>query len=214
MTASDRKVDVSGIDNHEFTGIQIVTTGGVVKSQRDEMIAIFHQFVYVPGVKTIISYTQLEAFAINIYNKSKKLQRGEQCITTLEGFFIPMNFINGLPYVPIRPFSVKEQKYFIHIVLTSDEEWDPSVIDKNITDDTAAMEAIIPNPIGYYNSDNLPINSYGIPNPVSINFHFMDIEQIRDDITDYQVLVNDVRPSRKDYEKYKDYFLRVPINVI
>ena len=33
LSATDRTVDVSGIDNHQMTNLNIVTTGGVARSQ-------------------------------------------------------------------------------------------------------------------------------------------------------------------------------------
>ena len=154
IATSDRKLDVSGIDNHELTGLKIVIAGGVVTSQRDKIVVIFHQFAYVPGGKTIILCPQLESFGIIIDNKSKVLKRGEQCITTLEGYVIPMNSINGLPYIPIRPFPNAEWNTLPHIILTSDMEWDPSFLDHNITNDDNPIEAFPLNPTNYNNSEN------------------------------------------------------------
>ena len=57
-----RTVDVSGIDNHEITGLPIVTVGGVVQSQRGPVIAIMHQYAYTGQGKTIHSSAQLEWF--------------------------------------------------------------------------------------------------------------------------------------------------------
>jgi hypothetical protein len=37
-----RSIDIQGIDNHQVTNKPIVTTGGVVKSQRGNVIAILH----------------------------------------------------------------------------------------------------------------------------------------------------------------------------
>ena len=214
IAISDRKVDVSGIDNHELTGLKIVTAGGVVKSQRGEIIVILNQFAYIPGGKTILSCPQLEAFGMDVDDRSKKLQRGEQCITTLEGFVIPMNFVNGLPYIPIRPFTNAEWNSLPHVILTSDEEWDPSIIDGNVTDDEAIMNNIPINPTNYDNSENNRINSYGMPIAVNANLHLLSNDSISDEIDSSEVQVNEQRPSRKQYEKYKDYFLHVPLNVI
>ena len=73
IETSDRKVDFSGIDNHELTGLKVVTAGGVIKSQRCDIIVILIQFAYVPGVKTILSCSHLEPFVIDVDKKLKKL---------------------------------------------------------------------------------------------------------------------------------------------
>ena len=51
IATSDRKVDVSGIDNHKLTGLKIVTAGGVVKSQRGKIIVIFINLHMYLGAK-------------------------------------------------------------------------------------------------------------------------------------------------------------------
>jgi len=48
IVTTDRRVDISGIDNHQMTGLKIVTAGGVVPTQRGEVIGIFHQYASVP----------------------------------------------------------------------------------------------------------------------------------------------------------------------
>jgi len=58
----DRVVDVTGIDNHQMGNLPIVTTGGVSKSQRGEILVILHQYALIPNGKAIHSSLQLEAF--------------------------------------------------------------------------------------------------------------------------------------------------------
>ena len=121
ITKTDREVDVSGIDNHQMTNLPIVTAGGVVSSQRGEVLVILHQYAYVPQGKTIHSSIQLESFKNKVDDRSTKVAGGTQSITTLEGFTFPLNFVNGLPYLKIRPFSDQEWDELPHVVLTSDE---------------------------------------------------------------------------------------------
>ena len=132
---TDREVDVSGIDNHQMTNLRIVTAGGVVSTQRGEVLLVMHQYAHVPQGKTIHSAIQLESFGHKVDDRSLKLKQGSQTITTLDGYVIPMNFINGLPYMPIRPYTDTEWTTLPHAILTSDVDWDPSIIDHVITDD-------------------------------------------------------------------------------
>ena len=212
IAVTDRKVDVSGIDNHELTGLKIVTAGGVVKSQRGEVIAIIHQMAHVPGGKTIISSPQLEHFGIDVDDKNQKLQKGKQCLTTPEGYVIPMNFINGLPYIPIRPFSKNEWDTLAHVVLSSDTEWDPSILDSNITDNEMAMKSCDINPTQHDNTAYARIAEYGMPKTVHANFHLMDNTSIHGELV--QVNDNETRPSVQDFNSYRKYFLDVPPDVI
>ena len=42
-----RLVDVTGIDRHQVTDLPILTVGGVVLSQRENVIVIMHQYAYL-----------------------------------------------------------------------------------------------------------------------------------------------------------------------
>jgi len=87
-------VDVQGINNHQMVDIPIATVGGVINTQRGEVIAILHQYA---GVGTSIhSPAQLEWYRNDVNDKSIKVG-GLQCITTLEGYVIPLNIVQGLP---------------------------------------------------------------------------------------------------------------------
>ena len=48
IATTDRRVDISGIENHQMTGLKIVTAGGVIPTQQGEVIGIFHQYTSVP----------------------------------------------------------------------------------------------------------------------------------------------------------------------
>ena len=56
-----RNVGVQGIDNHKMNNIPIVTTGGVTRTQRGEVILILNQYVYVSKITSINSSPQTEA---------------------------------------------------------------------------------------------------------------------------------------------------------
>ena len=60
---------------------------------------------------------------------------GTQTISTPEGFTFPLDVINGLHYLPLRLFLDQEWKTLPHVVLTSDSDWDPSTLDKSLSED-------------------------------------------------------------------------------
>ena len=37
--------------------------------------------------------------------------------------------MNALPYVPLRPCTDEEEEELPHVILTSDVDWDPKVLD-------------------------------------------------------------------------------------
>ena len=52
---SDRFVDVTGIGNHQITGLPIVTSGGFTKSHNGYIIVMLNQYAYSPMGNTIHS---------------------------------------------------------------------------------------------------------------------------------------------------------------
>ena len=155
--------------------MRLVTAGGIVKSQRGNIIIILHQLAHIPDGKTIISSIQAESFGITIDDRSSKLKRGNQVIQTPDGYTIPLNFVNGLPYVPIRPFSDHEWETLPHIPLTSYSEWGPSSIDTNLTDDEYFLNNIPFNTTNLHESQSYYTN----PTPVSSNFYLHQLHLIK-----------------------------------
>jgi hypothetical protein len=137
-----RSVDVIGIDNHTVNDLPIVTAGAVVNSQRGPVIAILHQYAYVGKGKTIHSSAQLEWYKNNVNDKSMKIADGLQRITTLEGYVHPLNICNGLAHAMMRPYTDDEWETLPHVIWTSDEEWDPTVLDHEITDNETWYDAV------------------------------------------------------------------------
>jgi len=129
---SDQMVDVCGIDNHQITNIPIVTTRGVVTTQHGPIVTILHQYAYTGQGKTIHSSSQLEWYKNDVNNKSIKVSGGMQCIRTNNGYVIPISIRDGLPYIAVCPFSDEEWDNLPHVVLTSDMDWDPGVLDQDL----------------------------------------------------------------------------------
>ena len=138
-----RFINVHGIDNHELTDIPIITAGGVVHTQHGDVIAILHQYAWHGQGKTIHSSGQLESFHNDVNDKSIKVPGGFQRIRTLEGYIMPLNIRSGLPYLPMRPYTDDEWETLPHVIMTSDVDWDPSVLDHIFdSDDTIWFDAL------------------------------------------------------------------------
>ena len=128
LNSTMRKVDISGIDNHQVKGLDIVTAAGVIETQKGSCIAILNQYAYLGKGKTIHSSGQLEFHKNQVDDRSKKVG-GKQCIQTLEGYVIPLQVKNGLPYLDMHPPTDEELESLPHIIFTSDVDWDPGVLD-------------------------------------------------------------------------------------
>lgn len=128
-----REVDVSGIDNHEITGLKMVNASARIITHKGPAIGIFNQYAYHGIGRTIHSSGQLEHYKNKVDDRSRKVN-GKQCIRTVEGLLIPLDIINGLPYLKMQPNTKKEWEELPHVIFTSGEEWDPTIIDNTISD--------------------------------------------------------------------------------
>ena len=128
-----RTVDVTGIDNHELNALKMVDASARITTQRGPAIAIFRQYAYHGQGRTIHSAGQFEHFKNKVDDRSMK-NGGRQCIRTNDGYVIPLDIINGLPYMKMQPNTDKEFEELPHVILTSGEEWNPIVIDHTLSD--------------------------------------------------------------------------------
>ena len=83
--------------------------------------------------KSILSCLQMEAFGADINDRSRLLPGGKQRIV-IDGYQLPLDFKNGLPYLSCSKPTNNEPKSLPHIIMTSDVDWDPSIYD-NVNDD-------------------------------------------------------------------------------
>jgi hypothetical protein len=134
-------MDVEGIDNHRIADIRIVTAGALVDTNRGPIILIMNQYTHAGKGKTIHSRGQMEWFKNTVDDRSKKIG-GSQRVTTTDGYIIPIRILSGLPYIKQRPYTDHEYDKHPHIFLTSDNNWNPSVLDYDGDDDTQWYDTI------------------------------------------------------------------------
>jgi hypothetical protein len=130
-----RAVDIRGIDNHQCTSIDIGTVGGVIETQKGPAIVIMHQYALLNKGSTIHSPCQFEWYKNDVNDKSVNIPGGLQCIQTLDGYIIPLSIKDGLACLSIRPYMDHERNNLPHFILTSEIEWDPSVLDHDFKED-------------------------------------------------------------------------------
>ena len=63
---------------------------------------------------------------------SKQSPSAYVIIPTYEGLTLPLQFLFGLPYMPMRTHTPEEWKILSHVFLTPNMDWDTSVF--NFTD--------------------------------------------------------------------------------
>jgi hypothetical protein len=128
-------VHIQGIDDHMIKDVPIGTVGAVVNTQHGEVIAIMHQYAYTGKGGTIHSSNQLKWCGNDINDFSIKIEGGRQRLTTPDSYVIPIDVRHGLPYITMRPFTDEEFEELLHVVWTSEDDWDPTSLDSVISDD-------------------------------------------------------------------------------
>ena len=83
-----RKINISGIDNHEVTGLDVVTAATLLNTSLGKVIGIFNEYAYLGKGSSIHSSGQHEWFKTHVDEKSIKVG-GTQLITTLDGYSVP-----------------------------------------------------------------------------------------------------------------------------
>jgi hypothetical protein len=78
IATTDRWVDITGINEIRVDNIRIGTVGGVVKTHRGPVIAIFHQYALGAHGNSIHSSGQMESYRNKIDDRSIKVERYHQ----------------------------------------------------------------------------------------------------------------------------------------
>jgi hypothetical protein len=60
----------------------------------------------------------------------------------VDGYVFPLSIRDGLPYLGMRPYTDVEYESLPHVILTSDVDWDPQVLDFDIDDKDDWCDAI------------------------------------------------------------------------
>ena len=173
--------------------------------------------------KSILSCLQMEAYGADINDRSRMLPGGKQRIL-IDGYQLPLDFKNGLPYLRCRKPTKGELGLLPHIIMTSDVDWDPSKYD-NVVDD---LEAFHDTSVDVIDHDD-PFDQYGeyrhrtvathrmIPEEEFFDAHeYSDYDDYVDDLMDlvypddmvnvYDVTLADVNKIKPNFELLRPLF--------
>jgi hypothetical protein len=131
VEGSEQFVDVSGLAGHKEHQLRIVTAHALIHTHKGDAIATFHQMALLGKGKSILSCVQREHFGADINAKSLRLPGGKQRIL-MDGYQIPLDFHNFLPYLKCCIPTADELNKLPHIIMTSDMDWDPSTYNNTI----------------------------------------------------------------------------------
>ena len=111
-----RKINIQGIDNHEVTGLDVVTAATLLNTSQGKVIGIFNEYAYLGKGSSIHSSGQLEWFKTNVDGKSVKVG-GTQLITTLDGYSVLSSSRMVWPMPP--PLANPQIRTWTHIHMSS-----------------------------------------------------------------------------------------------
>jgi hypothetical protein len=134
VAQSDETLNVTVLGDHEMENLKIGSAGGVVTTQSGNILAVFNDISYLATGKLVISSIQVEDNSILIDDRSTN-HGGNQCITTYEGYVIPLICVQGLMYMDIRSFTDDEAKTLPRVHFTRDIPWDPARYDSTSLSD-------------------------------------------------------------------------------
>ena len=127
-----RKINIVGIDDHELTGLNVVTAAALLHTQKGPIIGVFHEYAHLGKGRSIHAAGQMEWFNCQVDDRSK-LVGGAQSIKTSEGYVIPLSIESGLVYMhSMRVPTDHDLQNYPHVFFTSPDIWDTSVLDHGI----------------------------------------------------------------------------------
>ena len=118
LERTGRTVSVTGIDNHELHGLDIVTCGALLHTNHGKVVLIMHEYAYYGRGNTIHSPGQIEWFQ-NTYDDKSFHVGGKQVINFLDGYSTPLQCRTGLLYMGLlgKPTDADLNTY-PHVLLT------------------------------------------------------------------------------------------------
>jgi Reverse transcriptase (RNA-dependent DNA polymerase) len=229
LEGSERFVDVSGLAGHRENQLRIVTAQALIQTHKGNVIAVFHQMALLGKGKSILSCVQMEHYGAAIDDKSLCLGGKQRII--MDGYQIPLDFQNGLPYLPCRPPTKEEVHTLPHVIMTSDVDWDPSTYDNTIDNMDQFYDAeedeVHNSPFdaqGQYRHRTIATHTVLGEMEYSDAYEYPDYHDMIDDIIDYHhpEVVKDVydvntvesKPSKRDYELLRPFFAWAPSETI
>ena len=95
LQETDRKINIVGIDDHELTGLDVVTAAALFDTQKEPVIGIFHDYDHLGKGRFIHTAGQMEWFNCKVDDRSKVVG-GTQRIETPHGYVFPLSIESGL----------------------------------------------------------------------------------------------------------------------
>ena len=205
LSTSPRKCTVTGIDNHEIPGLDLVQCAALVPTNHGIVNLIMNEHAYYGRGHSIHSSGQKEWYTNTVDDKSVHVG-GQQRIVTIDGYSMPIVCKGGLLYLQLQGIPTDQDlQNYPSVHLTSPHEWDPSVLDYEHPGNNGEPDwAIDPNEIFQFdpNFGNLVTN-------VNRSLSILDIlDETPKTSPIHNLLVNKhvFQQTPVDYEKLRPFF--------
>ena len=101
LSTSSRKCTVTGIDNHEIPGLDLVQCAVLVQTNHGIVNLIMNEYAYYGRGHSIHSSGQIEWYTNTVDDKSVQVG-GQQRIVTIDGYPMPLVCKGGLMYLQLQ----------------------------------------------------------------------------------------------------------------
>ena len=101
LGTSSRKCTVTGIDNHEIPGLDLVQCAALVETNHGMVNLIMNEYAYYGKGHSIHSSGQIEWYTNTVDDKSVQVG-GQQRIVTIDGYSMPLVCKGGLMYLQLQ----------------------------------------------------------------------------------------------------------------
>ena len=98
LQKSQRNINIVGVDDHELTGLTVVTAAALLDTLKGHIIGIFHEYAHLGKGRFIHAAGQIKWFNCNIDDRSKVVG-GAQRIETSDRYVIPLSIECGFVYM-------------------------------------------------------------------------------------------------------------------
>ena len=197
---TSRKINIVGIDDHELTGLNVVTAAALLDTQKGPIIGVFHEYAHLGKGRSIHAAGQMEWFNCQVDDRSK-LVGGAQRIKTSEGYVIPLSIESGLVYIhSMRIPTDHDLQNYPHVFFTSPDIWDTSVLDHGIPQ--SLLEDINQHSDASLLQDSI-FDAYGEPlhrDTQTLNSSFHDLPSLPPGEPITHAHMHDSNPAEEDWK--------------
>ena len=98
LQKAHRKINIVHIDDHELTGLNVVTAAALLDTQKRPIIGVFHEYAHLGKGRSIHAARQMGWFNCKVDDRSKVVGCAQR-IETSDGYVMPLSIESRLVYM-------------------------------------------------------------------------------------------------------------------